>query len=349
MENGIVKRVIGPVVDVQFPAGKLPEINNAIEVHAGQRRIVMEAVQQLGDNAVRCISLFSTDGLQRGCVAVDTGTSVKMPVGEATLGRMFNVIGEPIDGKGPVNATEYLPIHREAPAFTDIAPATELLETGIKVVDLLAPYAKGGKLGWTTEAQHTAVTWAEKDGLSLLCVVLDCSDKWGKYKDTIALFDYCFERYSMVSVKTDEIAAYDIPVGSLTNTAGMVHIAATGDLDVLVPKGTAVESIALKYNIPSRYKVGERIDPQVELWCGGELVGTFPMEYTVETYAPVEDVPKDDVTTAGSGSVVLTVLKWIGIVLGALIVILFVLRAYFMARRRRCAKQRRRAQRRRMN
>ena len=147
MENGIVKRVIGPVVDVQFPAGKLPEINNAIEVHAGQRRIVMEAVQQLGDNAVRCISLFSTDGLQRGCVAVDTGTSVKMPVGEATLGRMFNVIGEPIDGKGPVNAAEYLPIHREAPAFTDIAPATELLETGIKVVDLLAPYAKGGKVG----------------------------------------------------------------------------------------------------------------------------------------------------------------------------------------------------------
>ena len=183
----------------------------------------------------------------------------------------------------------------------------------------------------------------------MLCVVLDCGDKWGKYKDTIALFDYCFERYSMVSVKTNEIAAYDIPVGSLTNTAGMVHIAATGDLDVLVPKGTAVESIALKYNIPSRYKVGERIDPQVELWCGGELVGTFPMEYTVETYAPVGDVPKDDVTTAGSGSVVLTVLKWIGIVLGALIVILFVLRAYFMARRRRRAKQRRRAQRRRMN
>ena len=147
MENGIVKGVIGPVVDVQFPAGKLPEINNAIEVHAGARRIVMEAVQQLGDNAVRCISLFSTDGLQRGCVAVDTGASVKMPVGEATLGRMFNVIGEPIDGKGPVHATEYLPIHRDAPAFTDIAPATELLETGIKVVDLLAPYAKGGKIG----------------------------------------------------------------------------------------------------------------------------------------------------------------------------------------------------------
>ena len=147
MENGIVKRVIGPVVDVQFPAGKLPEINNAIEVHTGERRIVMEAVQQLGDNTVRCISLFSTDGLQRGCRAVDTGTSVKMPVGEATLGRMFNVIGEPIDGKGPVNAAEYLPIHREAPSFVEQNTSVELLETGIKVVDLLVPFPKGGKMG----------------------------------------------------------------------------------------------------------------------------------------------------------------------------------------------------------
>ena len=111
MENGIVKRVIGPVVDVQFPAGKLPEINNAIEVHAGERRIVMEAVQQLGDNAVRCISLFSTDGLQRGCVAVDTGTSVKMPVGEATLGRMFNVLGDPIDGGPPLKPRTHYPVY----------------------------------------------------------------------------------------------------------------------------------------------------------------------------------------------------------------------------------------------
>ena len=147
MENGIVRRVIGPVVDVQFPSGKLPDIYNAIEVQLEDRKVVMEAVQHIGENSVRCISLFSTDGMSRGCAAVDTGAPVKMPVGEATLGRMFNVVGEPIDEKGPVNAQEYMPIHREAPAFTDIAPSTEILETGIKVVDLLAPYSKGGKIG----------------------------------------------------------------------------------------------------------------------------------------------------------------------------------------------------------
>ncbi len=147
MENGIIRRVIGPVVDVQFPSGKLPDIYNAIEVKLEDKKIVMEAVQHIGDNSVRCISLFSTDGLSRGCPAVDTGAPIKMPVGEATLGRMFNVVGEPIDGKGPVNAEEYMPIHRQAPAFTDIAPSTEILETGIKVVDLLAPYSKGGKIG----------------------------------------------------------------------------------------------------------------------------------------------------------------------------------------------------------
>ena len=147
MENGIIRRVIGPVVDVQFPSGKLPDIYNAIEVNLDDHKIVMEAVQHIGDNSVRCISLFSTDGLSRGCPAVDTGAPIKMPVGEATLGRMFNVVGEPIDGKGPVNAEEYMPIHRQAPAFTDIAPSTEILETGIKVVDLLAHYSKGGKIG----------------------------------------------------------------------------------------------------------------------------------------------------------------------------------------------------------
>ena len=147
MENGIIRRVIGPVVDVQFPSGKMPDIYNAIEVKLEDRKVVMEAVQHIGDNSVRCISLFSTDGLSRGCTAVDTGAPIKMPVGDATLGRMFNVVGEPIDGQGPVNAEEYMPIHRQAPAFTDIAPSTEILETGIKVVDLLAPYSKGGKIG----------------------------------------------------------------------------------------------------------------------------------------------------------------------------------------------------------
>ena len=146
MKNGIVRRVTGPVVDVQFPAGHLPDIYNAIEIQLEDRKVVMEAMQQLGSDTVRCVSLFSTDGIARGCTAVDTGSPVTMPVGEATLGRMFNVVGDPIDGKGPVEA-ERMPIHRAAPSFTDVIPSTEILETGIKVIDLLAPYAKGGKIG----------------------------------------------------------------------------------------------------------------------------------------------------------------------------------------------------------
>ena len=147
MEQGIVKRVIGAVVDVEFPDGRLPEIYNAVEARLPERTVVMEAVQQLGGNTVRCVSLFSTDGLYRGCAAVDTGSPVTMPVGEATLGRMFNVVGDPIDGKGPVETGKRLPIHRSAPPLTDVLPATEMLETGIKVIDLLAPYARGGKIG----------------------------------------------------------------------------------------------------------------------------------------------------------------------------------------------------------
>ena len=147
MVNGIVKRVIGPVVDVQFPAGELPELYNAVEINSEAGKITLEVVQQIGDGAVRCIALASTDGISRGEPATDTGAPITMPVGEATLGRMFNVVGNPIDGKGAVNTDKRLPIHRDAPAFTDIRPATEMLETGIKVVDLLAPYAKGGKIG----------------------------------------------------------------------------------------------------------------------------------------------------------------------------------------------------------
>ena len=147
MVNGIIKRVIGPVVDVQFPAGELPELYNAVEINSEAGKVTLEVVQQIGDGAVRCIALASTDGISRGEPATDTGAPITMPVGEATLGRMFNVVGEPIDGKGAVNTDKRLPIHRDAPAFTDIRPATEMLETGIKVVDLLAPYAKGGKIG----------------------------------------------------------------------------------------------------------------------------------------------------------------------------------------------------------
>lgn len=147
MEQGIVRRIIGAVVDVEFPGGRLPEIYTAVEARLPDRTVVMETVQQLGHNTVRCMSLFSTDGLYRGCPAVDTGAPVTVPVGEATLGRMLNVVGEPIDGKGSVGAETRLPIHRSAPSFTDVLPATEILETGIKVIDLLAPYAKGGKIG----------------------------------------------------------------------------------------------------------------------------------------------------------------------------------------------------------
>ena len=162
METGIIRRVIGPVVDVQFPAGRLPDIYNAIETTVDGKKIVMETVQQLGDSTVRCVSLFSTDGLSRGTVAYDTGKPVSVPVGEATLGRMFNVIGEPIDGKGPVENAERLPIHRDAPTFTEVAPATEILETGIKVVDLLVPFPKGGKMGLFGGAgvgDHALITW----------------------------------------------------------------------------------------------------------------------------------------------------------------------------------------------
>lgn len=147
MENGIIKRVIGPVVDVQFPSDRMPEIYNALEVRTDNGKVVMEVMQLLGNNIVRCIALMSTDGVSRGNIAVDTGAPIKMPVGEQTLGRIFNVVGECIDHKGPVKASKYMPIHRSAPEFTDVQPATEMLETGIKVVDLLAPYAKGGKIG----------------------------------------------------------------------------------------------------------------------------------------------------------------------------------------------------------
>lgn len=112
MEKAIVTKVIGPVVDIQFPAGKIPEMYNAVEVRLPDRVVLMEVVQQLGKNEVRCIALSSTDGISRACEAIDTGAPLTMPVGEATLGRMFNVAGQPIDGKGPVQAETYLPIHR---------------------------------------------------------------------------------------------------------------------------------------------------------------------------------------------------------------------------------------------
>ena len=148
MAIGKVKQIIGPVVDIEFPAGQLPDIYNAVTIkHGDKLNITLEAMQHLGNNTVRCVALSSTDGLQRGMTANDEGHPITIPVGQPTLGRMFNVIGEPIDGLGPVEVKETLPIHRPAPSFEELEPSTEILETGIKVVDLLAPYAKGGKVG----------------------------------------------------------------------------------------------------------------------------------------------------------------------------------------------------------
>ena len=148
MTKGIIRQIIGAVVDVEFPEGHLPEIYNAIRVEkADGSRVVMEAMQHLGNDEVRCVAMSSTDGLQRGMEAEDTGSAIKVPVGKQMLGRMIDVTGQPIDGKGPIEAERYLPIHRPAPKFEELAPSTEVLETGIKVVDLLAPYSKGGKVG----------------------------------------------------------------------------------------------------------------------------------------------------------------------------------------------------------
>ncbi|NJK37485.1 MAG: F0F1 ATP synthase subunit beta [Oscillatoriales cyanobacterium SM2_3_0] len=149
---GYITQVIGPVVDVKFPEGKLPEIYNAIKIsgknEAGQDvSVVCEVQQLLGDNQVRAVSMSTTDGLVRGMEVVNTGSPINVPVGPATLGRIFNVIGEPVDNLGPVNAEQTSSIHRPAPSFTDLETKPSVFETGIKVVDLLAPYRRGGKVG----------------------------------------------------------------------------------------------------------------------------------------------------------------------------------------------------------
>ncbi len=143
---GRVTQVLGAVVDVQFE-GDLPFIMNALETRIGDRRLVLEVAQELGENTVRCIAMDSTDGMVRSQEVSDTGSPIAVPVGPETLGRIINVIGEPIDERGPVGASRFSPIHREAPSFEEQATSSEILVTGIKVVDLLAPYLKGGKIG----------------------------------------------------------------------------------------------------------------------------------------------------------------------------------------------------------
>ena len=145
--KGTVVQVMGPVLDIRFPDEQLPELLNAIEVKNGDNTIVAEVAQHIGDNVVRCIAMSSTDGLQRGAEAVDTGAAICVPVGDECLGRVFNLLGQPIDNKDAVEGAERWPIHRGAPAYEEQQPATEILETGIKVIDLICPYAKGGKIG----------------------------------------------------------------------------------------------------------------------------------------------------------------------------------------------------------
>jgi F-type H+-transporting ATPase subunit beta len=147
MAKGKVAQIIGTVVDIEFPPDALPAINNAIEIPTNGDKIILETQQHVGNNWVRCLAMSPTDGLARGAEAIDTGAPISVPVGHATLGRLFNILGEPLDNLGPVEASERWPIHRAAPAFQDQETSTEMLETGLKVIDLITPFTKGGKVG----------------------------------------------------------------------------------------------------------------------------------------------------------------------------------------------------------
>ncbi len=144
--TGIVAQVMGPVVDVRFEKGGLPPIHQALTVMIGERKLTVEVAQHIGDNTARCIAMASTDGLQRDSVVTDTGAAISVPVGHQTLGRIFNVLGDVVDNGAPVEGERWN-IHRPAPAYDELATSTEILETGIKVIDLICPYSKGGKIG----------------------------------------------------------------------------------------------------------------------------------------------------------------------------------------------------------
>jgi len=148
VENiGKVVQIIGPVLDIKFEADKLPKLYNAIHIKDGERLIVVEVAQHTGDDIVRCVAMTATDGLRRGMDAIDTGAPITIPVGKGALGRILNVLGQPVDNAGPIEAEDYYPIHRQAPTFEEQSVKTEQFETGIKVIDLLCPYSRGGKIG----------------------------------------------------------------------------------------------------------------------------------------------------------------------------------------------------------
>jgi len=147
MAKGKIVQIIGTVVDIEFSPEELPALNNAVEVALGSDKIVLEVQQHIGNNWVRCLSMSPTDGLYRGAEVVDTGGSLKVPVGHSTLGRLFNILGEPLDNLGAVEAEERWPIHRPAPSFQEQETSIQMLETGLKVIDLITPFTKGGKVG----------------------------------------------------------------------------------------------------------------------------------------------------------------------------------------------------------
>ena len=149
LNEGLITQIIGPVVDVEFPHGNLPEIYNALEIfYEDGTKLVVEVQQMLGANKVRTVAMSTTDGLKRGMKVINTGNPITIPVGKPILGRILNVIGEPVDNAGPIETENYLPIHRESPSLTEQNTEIEILETGIKAIDLLQPYQKGGKVGW---------------------------------------------------------------------------------------------------------------------------------------------------------------------------------------------------------
>ena len=181
--TGTVIQVMGPVLDIRFADDHLTQLLNAIEVPNGKDVIIAEVAQHIGDNVVRCIAMSATDGLQRGVEAVDTGKPICVPVGEGCLGRVFNLLGQPIDEAGPVAATENWPIHRSAPSYEEQESSTEILETGIKVVDLICPYAKGGKIGLFGGA-----------GVGKTVLIMELINNIAKAQDGISVFTGVGER-----------------------------------------------------------------------------------------------------------------------------------------------------------
>ncbi|EME85284.1 uncharacterized protein MYCFIDRAFT_213800 [Pseudocercospora fijiensis CIRAD86] len=182
-KDGKVHQVIGAVVDVKFGSEQLPPILNALETTNGGQKLVLEVAQHLGENVVRCIAMDGTEGLVRGQTATDSGSPIMIPVGPGTLGRIINVTGDPIDERGPIKHEKKLPIHQEAPSFVDQSTSAEVLVTGIKVVDLLAPYARGGKIGLFGGAGVGKTVFIQE-----LIVFTGIEGKLVELKDTIASF-----------------------------------------------------------------------------------------------------------------------------------------------------------------